>query len=206
MTETNNGTSSGSNMRVRQIFLAEDEAIIRLDLRETLESLGHIVVGETGRGDEVVDGIERCEPDVAIVDIKMPGRDGISVARELMDRRLCAVLILSAFSQRDLVEEAAEAGVLSYLVKPFHQNELMAAIEVAHAQFGNLIQLHGEVELLNERLETRKIVDRAKGRLIDLAGLSEEQAFAFIQQRAMSGRSKMRVVAEGILAGEITPD
>lgn len=206
MTEPDKATAADGGTTPRRIFLAEDEAIIRLDLRETLESLGHMVVGETGRGDEVIDGIERCEPDVAIVDIKMPGRDGISVARELTDRRMCAVLILSAFSQRDLVQEAAEAGVLSYLVKPFHQNELMAAIEVANAQFTHLAQLHGEVELLNDRLETRKIIDRAKGRLIDVAGLSEEQAFAFIQKRAMSGRSKMRVVAEGILSGEIAPD
>ncbi len=198
-------TSSSTVAEPRRIFLAEDEAIIRLDLRETLESLGHVVVGETGRGDEVIDGIEASGPDVAIVDIKMPGRDGISVARDAMERRLCAVVILSAFSQADLVKEAADAGIFSYLVKPFQQNELMAAIEVAHVQFGNLVELHGELDLVNERLETRKIVDRAKGKLIDTSGLTEEEAFGFIQHQAMSARTKMRTIAEAILAGDLTP-
>lgn len=189
----------------RRIVLAEDEAIIRLDLRETLESMGHEVAGDTGRGDEALDLIEQLKPDVAILDIKMPGRDGLAVARDVTDRHLCAVLVLTAFSQADLVHQAAEAGVLAYLVKPFQSTELHAALEVACARFEQMKEMATEVEDLSERLATRKLLDRAKGVLMDEHGLAEEAAFAFVQRQAMSTRSTMRDVANAILAKELKP-
>lgn len=189
----------------RRIVLAEDEAIIRLDLRETLESMGHEVVGDTGRGDEAVPLIEAHTPDVAILDIKMPGRTGLEVAREVTDRQLCAVLILTAFSQSELVTEAAQAGVLAYLVKPFQRSELLPAIEVACARFDQMKQLSSEVSDLHERLESRKLIDRAKGVLMDGYSMNEADAFAFVQRSAMSKRTSMRAVAEAILGEELRP-
>lgn len=189
----------------RRIVLAEDEAIIRLDLRETLESMGHEVVGDTGRGDEAVPLIEEHQPELAILDIKMPGRTGLEVAREVTDRQLCAVLILTAFSQAELVTEAAEAGVLAYLVKPFQRSELLPAIEVAWARFEQMKQLSGEVTDLAERLESRKIIDRAKGMLMDKFAMTEADAFAFVQRSAMSQRTSMRHIADAILGEELQP-
>src|SRR3954467_1275131 len=155
-----------------RVVLAEDEAIIRLDLKEILEEEGYEVVGETGRGDEAVQLVRDLDPDLAILDIKMPGMDGLSAAREIAGERRAAVLILTAFSQRDLIEQARDSGALAYLVKPFQKSELIPAIEVALGRYKEIRALEHEVQSLEEQLETRKIVDRAKGRLMDAHGLS----------------------------------
>jgi response regulator NasT len=188
-----------------RVVIAEDEAIIRMDLRETLQEEGYDVVGETGRGDTVVDLIRETTPDLAILDIKMPGADGLEAARVINAERLCAVLMLTAFSQREVVEEARDAGALAFLVKPFQKSDLIPAIEVAMGRFRELSSLSGEVEALGDQLESRKIIDRAKGVLIDEAGLSEADAFSFIQKTAMSERTRMRDVADRILDGSLRP-
>jgi AmiR/NasT family two-component response regulator len=172
-----------------RVVIAEDEAIIRLDLKETLEEEGYEVVAETGRGDEAVELVREHRPDVTILDIKMPGLDGLSAAREIAGERWSAVLILTAFSQRDLIERARDAGALAYLVKPFQKSDLFPAIEVALGRFKELKALHDQATSLEEQLETRKVVDRAKGQLMDRSGLSEAEAFAFIQKTAMRERS-----------------
>ena len=172
----------------KSVVIAEDEAIIRLDLREMLEEEGYVVVGETGRGDEAVQLVQEHSPDLCIFDIKMPGMDGLAAAREVSVGRKAAVVILTAFSQRHLIEEARDAGVLSYLVKPFQREELVSAIEVALGRFEEILQLDATVRELEEKLEVRKAVDRAKGVLMDEHGLSEADAFAFVQKSAMSER------------------
>jgi AmiR/NasT family two-component response regulator len=188
-----------------RVVIAEDEAIIRMDLRETLEEEGYQVVGETGRGDTVVDLIRETTRDLAILDIKMPGGDGLEAARTINAERLCGVLMLTAFSQREVVEEARDAGALAFLVKPFQKSDLIPAIEVAMGRFRELAALSGEIDALGDQLESRKIVDRAKGVLIDELKLSENDAFAFIQKTAMSERTKMRDVADRILDGSLRP-
>ena len=188
-----------------RVVIAEDEAIIRLDLKETLEEEGYDVVGETGRGDEAVDLVKEHEPDIAILDIKMPGLDGLSAAREIAGERRAAVLILTAFSQRDLIERARDAGALAYLVKPFQKADLFPAIEVALGRFQELKALHDQATSLEEQLETRKAVDRAKGQLMDQGGLTEADAFAFIQKTAMKERQTMKVVAQRVLDGDLAP-
>ena len=188
-----------------RVVIAEDEAIIRLDLKETLEEEGYEVVGETGRGDEAVRLVRELGPDIAILDIKMPGMDGLEAARAITAERGAAVLVLTAFSQRDLVEQARDAGALAYLVKPFQRSELMPAIEVAIGRFREIKALSAHSDQLEDQLETRKIVDRAKGALIDSHGMTEADAFAWIQRTAMSERTTMRVVAEAVLSGERTP-
>jgi len=188
-----------------RVVIAEDEAIIRLDLRETLTDEGYDVVGETGRGDEAVRLVRELAPDVVILDIKMPGLDGLSAAREISGERLAAVLILTAFSQRELIEQARDAGALAYLVKPFQRAELVPAVEVALGRFRELRALHEQAEGLEEQLETRKVVDRAKGKLMDRAGLSEADAFAFIQRTAMRDRVTMREVATQVIDEQIAP-
>jgi two-component system, response regulator PdtaR len=188
-----------------RVLVAEDEAIIRLDLKETLEEEGYEVVGETGRGDEAVRLVRELEPDVAILDIKMPGLDGLSAARQIASDRLAAVLILTAFSQRDLIEQARDAGALAYLVKPFQRSELVPAVELAIGRFREIRALHEQAATLEERLEARKLVDRAKGLLMDRHGLSESDAFGFIQKRAMHERLTMKAVSEQVIAGELTP-
>lgn len=189
-----------------RVVLAEDEAIIRLDLKETLEEEGYEVVGETGRGDEAIGLIRELLPDVAILDIKMPGLDGLSVARELTRDRVCAVLILSAFSQRELIEEARDSGALAYLVKPFQRSELVPALEVAIGRFREIRELSERSDSLEEQLAARKLIDRAKGMLIDTCGLTESDAFSFIQRTAMSERTTMQAVAEQVLAGQLRPE
>jgi two-component system, response regulator PdtaR len=188
-----------------RVVIAEDEAIIRLDLKETLEEEGYDVVGETGRGDEAVDLVKEHEPDVAILDIKMPGLDGLSAAREIAGERRAAVLILTAFSQRDLIEQARDAGALAYLVKPFQRSELIPAIEVAIGRFQEMKVLHEQTQNLEDQLETRKVVDRAKGQLMDKHGLSEADAFSFIQKKAMAERMTMKAISEQIIAGTLAP-
>ncbi|MEZ5218140.1 MAG: response regulator [Ilumatobacteraceae bacterium] len=188
-----------------RVVIAEDEAIIRLDLRETLVEEGYDVVGECGRGDQAIDLIREHQPDLAILDIKMPGMTGLEVARIITDERLCGVLILTAFSQREVVEEARDAGALAYLVKPFQKSDLIPAIEVAMGRFRELQSLSGTVDKLEEQLESRKVIDRARGVLIDEVGMKEQEAYAFIQRTAMSERTRMRDVADRILAGELRP-
>src|SRR6187200_1115544 len=193
-------------MAAVRIVIAEDEAIIRLDLKETLEEEGYEVVGETGRGDEAVALVKSLEPDVAILDIKMPGLDGLSAAREITAEQRAAVLILTAFSQRDLIEQARDAGALAYLVKPFQRTELIPAVEVALGRFREMQALFDQNSSLEDQLETRKVVDRAKGLLMDDHGYSEGDAFSWIQKRAMQDRRTMRAVADDVIAGTLAPD
>ena len=188
-----------------RVVIAEDEAIIRLDLRETLEEEGYEVIGEAGRGDIALDLIRELKPDLAILDVKMPGMDGLEVTRMIGDEKICGVLVLTAFSQREIIEQARDAGALAYLVKPFQKSDLIPAIEVAIGRFRELQALNGQMEVLGEQLEARKVIDRAKGRLIDEFGLKEQEAFSFIQRTAMKDRSRMRDVAEKILSGELQP-
>ena len=188
-----------------RVVVAEDEAIIRLDLIETLREEGYDIVGETGRGDDALRLVDELEPDLAILDVRMPGLDGIEVAREIVANRSAAVLILTAFGQRDLVERAAEAGALAYLVKPWDRSDLIPAIEVALARHREMVALAEENSDLADRLETRKLVDRAKGRLMDEHGLSESDAFRFIQTSAMGARRSMRAVATDVIDGDLAP-
>ena len=192
----------------RRVVIAEDEAIIRLDLKEILEAEGYDVVGETGRGDEAVELVARHRPQLAILDIKMPGIDGIEAARRITSEHKVAVLILTAFSQRNLIEDARDAGVVAYLVKPFQRGELVPAIEVAMARFEEYRAIEEEHARLSEavaslegKLETRRLVDRAKGVLMDRHGLGEAEAFSFIQRTAMDRRTPMRAVAQEVIDG-----
>ena len=189
-----------------RVVIAEDEAIIRMDLRETLVEEGYEVVGETGRGDEVVQLVRDLQPDLAILDVEMPGMDGLEAAGIITGEKLCGVLMLTAFSQREVIEQARDAGALAFLVKPFQRSDLVPAIEVAIGRFRELRDLTGEIDSLGEQLEARKMVDRAKGVLIDECGMSEADAFSFIQRSAMSGRTRMRDVAEGIITGSVRPE
>ncbi|HMK63366.1 MAG TPA: response regulator [Acidimicrobiales bacterium] len=198
--------------RRKRVVIAEDEAIIRLDLKEILESEGYDVVGETGRGDEAVELVARHRPDLAILDVKMPGLDGIEAARRISSEHRTAALILTAFSQRNLIEDARDAGVAAYLVKPFQRSELIPAIEVAIARFEEqraieeeAARLSDEVASLEDRLETRKQVDRAKGVLMDKHGMGEAEAFSFIQKTAMDRRARMQDVAKEVIEGTLTP-
>ena len=188
-----------------RVVIAEDEAIVRLDLKEILEEEGYEVVGETGRGDEAVTLVRDLEPDLAILDIKMPGMDGLSAAREITAEQRSAVLILTAFSQRNLIEEARDAGALAYLIKPFQKTELIPAIEVALGRHQEMKALRSEVQGLEGQLETRRVVDRAKGMLMDEHGMKEADAFTFIQQTAMRERQTMKAVADRIISGELRP-
>jgi response regulator NasT len=188
-----------------RVVIAEDEAIIRLDLKETLEEEGYTVIGETGRGDQALDLVRSLRPDLAILDVKMPGMDGLEVAKVIGDERICGVLVLTAFSQREIIEQARDAGALAYLVKPYQKSDLIPAIEVAIGRFRELQALSGHVDALGEQLEARKLIDRAKGRLIDEYGMKEQDAFSFIQRTAMKERSKMREVAERIISGDLRP-
>jgi two-component system, response regulator PdtaR len=188
-----------------RVVVAEDEAIIRMDLRELLQEEGYEVVAECGRGDEAVELVRQHEPDVALLDIKMPGLDGISAAREISADRLAAVVLVTAFSQRELIEEASDAGVHGYVVKPFERHDLAPAIEIAISRFRAEKALAAQAGDATERLETRKTLDRAKGKLMDGHGLSEQAAFDFIQKSAMASRRSMKVVADEILAGALAP-
>ena len=188
-----------------RIVIAEDESIIRLDLKETLEEEGYVVVADTGRGDRAVELVRLHRPDVAIFDIKMPGLDGLQAAKIVVAEKICPVVMLTAFSQREIIEQARDVGALAYLVKPFQRTDLVPAIELAIGRFDEIRTLSTEVEALGEQLETRKIFDRAKGILIDQYHLSEHDAFEFIQKQAMTSRVKMRVIADQIITGELHP-
>ena len=181
------------------VVIAEDEAIIRLDLKESLEAEGYEVIGETGRGDEVIDLVRKLEPDLVILDIKMPGMNGLDAAKVISEEGLAAVILLTAFSQQDLIKEAGKAGVLAYLVKPFQRSDLVPSIELALSRFKEISGLKEEAQMLRESLETRKLIDRAKGLLVDNYGLKESDAYRYLQKKAMGDRTTMRAIAEGIL-------
>jgi response regulator NasT len=184
-----------------KVLVAEDEAIIRLDLKEMLEEEGFEVVGEAADGDAAVRLAEERSPDLVIMDIKMPGMDGLTAAEKITSAGRSAVLILTAFSQKDLVQRAAEAGAMGYLVKPFQKTDLMPAIDIALARHAEFQAVRAEAGELGDQLATRKAVERAKGKLMDVDGITENEAFRVIQKRAMDQRRSMKEVAEEILAG-----
>ena len=188
-----------------RIVVAEDDAIIRMDLCLILQEEGYDVVGDCGQGDLAIDLIRETRPDVAILDVKMPGLDGISAARTIAGERLCAVVLLTAFSQRKLIESARDAGVMAYLVKPFQREELVPAIELAVGRFAEMTALAEHSESLEEQLAVRKLSDRAKARLIADHGLSEDDAFRFLQRQSMDQRVPLRQIAEAVLAGSLAP-
>jgi two-component system, response regulator PdtaR len=183
----------------RRVLVAEDEALIRLDLAEMLKEEGYEVVGQAGDGQEAVELADSLRPDLVIMDVKMPRRDGIDAAREIAEKRIAPIVILTAFSQRDLVERARDAGAMAYLVKPFSATDLIPAIEVAVSRFQEITELEREVATLGERLETRKLIERAKGLLQTKQGLTEPEAFRWIQRAAMDRRTTMKRVAEVVL-------
>jgi AmiR/NasT family two-component response regulator len=182
-----------------RVVIAEDEALIRMDLAEMLGEEGYAVVGQAADGEQAIQLAEDLRPDLVILDVKMPRLDGITAAERIAEKRIAPVVILTAFSQRDLVERARDAGAMAYLVKPFTRNDLVPAIEMAVSRFAEIAALEGEVADLSERLETRKAVDRAKGILQKDLGLSEPDAFRWIQKTAMDLRLSMRQVAEGVV-------
>jgi AmiR/NasT family two-component response regulator len=186
----------------RRVVVAEDEGLIRLDLVEMLREEGYDVVGEASDGQQAVDLAEKHRPDLVILDVKMPVLDGISAAEQIADARIAPVVILTAFSQRDLVERARDAGAMAYLVKPFTKADLLPAIEIAVSRYAEIHALESEVDDLTDRLETRKIVERAKGILQTDRGMSEPEAFRWIQKTSMDKRLSMRAVAEAVLAGD----
>lgn len=183
----------------RTVVIAEDEVLIRMDLAEMLSEEGYDVVGQAGDGATAIELAEQHRPDLVILDVKMPVLDGIAAAEAIAGRRIAPVVILTAFSQRDLVERARDAGAMAYLVKPFSKGDLVPAIEMAVSRFAELSELEAEVADLTERLETRKAVDRAKGVLQQQLQLSEPEAFRWIQKTAMDLRLSMRQVAEGVV-------
>lgn len=183
-----------------RIIVAEDEAIIRMDLVEMLREAGYNVIGEAANGREAISLARHLKPDLAILDVKMPEIDGISAAELIVSEKLAAVLMLTAFSQRELVERARDAGAMAYLVKPFSISDLTPAIEMALGRYAQIQALEAEVGNLGQRLEARKLVDRAKGVLMANLGISEPEAFKWIQKAAMDQRSSMSAVSEGVLA------
>jgi two-component system, response regulator PdtaR len=185
--------------------LAEDEALIRLDLAEMLSEEGYEVVGQAGDGERAVELVEELRPDLVVLDVKMPKVDGITAAARIAELRVAPVVILTAFSQRELVERAKEAGAMAYVVKPFGKADLVPAIEIARSRFAEVQQLEAEVADLTDRLETRKLVDRAKGVLQRRLGISEPDAFRWIQKTAMDLRRPMREVAEGVVTSGLDP-
>jgi AmiR/NasT family two-component response regulator len=183
----------------RTVVIAEDETLIRMDLAEMLTEEGYDVVGQAGDGARAIELANDLRPDLVILDVKMPVLDGIAAAEAIAAKRIAPVVILTAFSQRELVERARDAGAMAYLVKPFTQSDLVPAIEMAVSRFAELSQLETEVSDLQDRLETRKAVDRAKGILQEQLRLSEPEAFRWIQKTAMDLRLSMRQVAEGVV-------
>lgn len=186
-------------MERTRVIIADDESIVRTDLKEMLTTLNYLVVGEVGDGQSAVNLARELKPDVVLMDIKMPDMDGIEAAKILTEEQIAPVVLLTAYSQKDLVDRAKEAGVVAYLVKPFREADLLPAIEVALARFGEFKQMNQEVHDLQDALETRKLVDRAKGILMDAQGLEEQEAFRRIQKMSMNTRKPMKEVAEAII-------
>jgi two-component system, response regulator PdtaR len=192
-------TREESLMEKTRVIIADDESLIRMDLREMLSNLGYLVVGEVADGLSAVNLARELRPDIVIMDIKMPDMDGIEAAKLLTEERIAPVVLLSAYSQRDLVERARQAGVVAYLVKPYREEELPPAIEMALARFQEFTDLEKQVNDLQQALETRKLVDRAKGILMDKQGLGEADAFRKIQKMSMDNRKSMKEVADAII-------
>ncbi|MFQ3661439.1 MAG: response regulator [Chloroflexaceae bacterium] len=187
-----------------RLVIADDESIIRMNLKETLVGLGYLVVGEAGDGVSVINLARELKPDLVLMDIKMPKLDGIQAARILTEEKIAPVLLLTAYSDRELVERAKEAGVVNYVVKPFREAELLPAIEIAMARYQEFLEMDRQIADLKETLDTRKIVERAKGILMDTQGLKEAEAFRKIQQLSMNTRKSMKEIAQAILlANEI---
>lgn len=184
---------------VLRVLIADDEPIIRLDLKNMLEGLGYEVIAEAGDGVSAVEAARTLKPDVAILDIKMPSMDGIDAANILNSEKIAPVVLLTAFSDLDLINRAKEAGVFAYLVKPFRENDLCPAIEIAISRYKEFLALEEEVSELEDKLETRKMVERAKGILMDQYGLKEQEAFRRIQLQSMNTRKTMREIAEAII-------
>jgi response regulator NasT len=182
------------------VVVAEDEALIRLDLVEMLEEEGYLVVGEAADGETAVELVQRLRPDLAVLDVRMPVLDGISAAQRIAQARLAAVVMVTAYSQRDQVERAREAGAMAYVVKPFTAADLVPAIEIARSRFAELATLEREVADLTDRLETRKLVELAKARLQQRFDMSEPEAFRWVQRTAMDKRTTMKAVAELVLS------
>jgi AmiR/NasT family two-component response regulator len=193
--------SDVTDAAARRVLIAEDEALIRLDLKEMLQEEGYDVVGETGDGETAVSLAQELKPDLVILDVKMPVMDGIAAAEKIAGDRIAPVIILTAFSQRDLVERARAAGAMAYLVKPFQKKDLLPTIEMAASRYAEITALEAEVSDLNERLETRKIVERAKGVLMEKQTMTEPEAFRWIQRTAMDRRTSMKMVAGAVLDG-----
>jgi AmiR/NasT family two-component response regulator len=183
----------------KRILIADDESIILMDLREMLTNLGYLVVGEANDGQSAVNMARELRPDLVVMDIKMPDMDGIEAAQVLTEERLAPVLLLTAYSQQELIDRAKEAGVVGYLVKPFRESNLAPAIELTLARFDEFRAVQKEVEDLTEALETRKLVDRAKGILMDSQRLTEQEAFRRIQKMSMNTRRPMKEIAEAII-------
>ncbi|MHC3002281.1 ANTAR domain-containing response regulator [Gordonia metallireducens] len=192
-------TTAGENTKTHRVLVAEDDSLIRMDLIEMLREEGYDVVGEAPNGQVAVELTESLNPDLVIMDIKMPVRDGIDAATEIAEKRLAPVVMLTAFSQRDFIEKARDAGAMAYLVKPFTKADLVPAIEVAVSRYHELKLLEREVATMNERLETRKLVERAKGLLMQKQGLSEPEAFKWVQRAAMDRRTTMKAVAQVVV-------
>jgi response regulator NasT len=188
-----------------RVVVAEDESLIRLDLVEMLGEEGYEVVGEAGDGEQAVALVTELKPDLVVMDVKMPKLDGISAAEKIASQRIAPVVMLTAFSQRELVDRAREAGAMAYVVKPFGKDDLVPAIEIAIARYAEILAVEAEVADLEERLESRKIVDKAKGLLQVGLGLTEPEAFRWIQKTAMDLRKSMREVAEGVIAHGAKP-
>ena len=188
-----------------RVLVVEDEALIRLDLAEMLSEEGYVVAGEAGDGEQAVEQARSLRPDLVIMDVKMPKVDGITAAASIVEERIAPVVMLTAFSQRDLIEQARDAGAMAYLVKPFARHELVPAIELAVSRFAEKRALEDEVASLNDRLETRKVVDRAKGLLMTRQQMTEPEAFRWIQRTAMDRRTTMKAVAEAVVDGLATP-
>jgi response regulator NasT len=187
-----------------RLVIADDESIIRMNLKETLVGLGYLVVGEAGDGVSVINVARELKPDLVLMDIKMPKLDGIQAARILTEEKIAPVLLLTAYSDRDLVDRAKDAGVVNYVVKPFREAELLPAIEIAMARYQEFLEMDKQISDLKETLDTRKIVERAKGILMDTQGLKEAEAFRKIQQLSMNTRKSMKEIAQAILlANEI---
>jgi two-component system, response regulator PdtaR len=188
-----------------KVLVVEDEALIRLDLTEMLTEEGYVVAGEAADGEQALELARTLHPDLVIMDIKMPKVDGITAATGIVEERIAPVVMLTAFSQRDLIEQARDAGAMAYLVKPFARHELVPAIELAVSRFAEKRALEDEVATLGERLDTRKIVDRAKGLLMTRQQMTEPEAFRWIQRTAMDRRTTMKAVAQAVVEGLATP-
>ncbi|MEJ3655311.1 response regulator [Actinomycetes bacterium KLBMP 9759] len=202
--ESTNASDAGTAAGLR-VLVVEDEALIRLDLTEMLTEEGYVVAGEAGDGEQAIELARSLRPDLVIMDVKMPKVDGITAATAIVGERIAPVVVLTAFSQRELIEQARDAGAMAYLVKPFARHELVPAIELAVSRFAEKRALEDEVATLTDRLETRKVVDRAKGLLMSRQNMTEPDAFRWIQRTAMDRRTTMKAVAEAVVDGLAAP-